>query len=497
MKKHQLNWKTWAVGSIILLLIIVTGNDYYRISQYKSFPIKPKHGLQTFESKVYYDLVKGEQPIEWSQLDNTLAFIENQYDCSDFRFVNLTRILYEFEDQIPSDYKSKIEKVIFNFRYWWDEPGENSMCYWSENHQILFASAEYLMGQKYPDVIFPNSKLSGKQHMEKAQVRILDWLNMRWQYGFTEFYSSVYYKEDVAALINLIDFSTNEEVRIKSQIVMDLLFYDVASQNCKGMFISASGRAYESNRKGGLDATLGGVTQYYWGNGQEIDPSLMYGLMVTKKYHLPAVLREIGLDSSSVVIKQSNGLEVQDLESEGFHTKNDHGMMMQWGMEAFVNPVIIRNSLAHIRQSNMFSNQFISDFKWLDFTVLRTLRLEPFLMKVMDSQFQGTAIQKGNTYTYKTKDYSLYTVQGYHPGEYADQHHISGMNIKNNFAIFHAHPAVSKTKETVSPSYWVGYGHLPHSVQSENVNLSIYNIPTNKGLMEMLIFQRANLIPQW
>ena len=65
-----------------------------------------------------------------------------------------------------------------------DEPGEDSMCYWSENHQILFAASEYLMGQMFPDEVFTNSGITGAQHMEKARVRILDWLEMRWKYGF-------------------------------------------------------------------------------------------------------------------------------------------------------------------------------------------------------------------------------------------------------------------------------------------------------------------------
>ena len=41
--------------------------------------------------------------------------------------------------------------------------------------------------------IFPINGLSGKQIMENARIKLLYWLEMRWNYGFTEFYSSVYY----------------------------------------------------------------------------------------------------------------------------------------------------------------------------------------------------------------------------------------------------------------------------------------------------------------
>ena len=41
---------------------------------------------------------------------------------------------------------------------------------------------------------------------------MLDWFEMRWNYGFIEFYSGVYYKEDIGAIINLIDFAEDEEM---------------------------------------------------------------------------------------------------------------------------------------------------------------------------------------------------------------------------------------------------------------------------------------------
>ncbi|WP_200975577.1 hypothetical protein [Echinicola sp. 20G] len=469
---------------ILFTVILVTGIDLFRISSYQAYPLKPEDKIDTKESQVYWELVKGTENIDWKGLDGTLEFIKQEYDCSDFRLVNLIRIMYEFEDRVPASYKSKIEGVLFNFRYWLDEPGENSMCYWSENHQILFASAEFLIGQKYPNVMFPNSGLTGNQHMEKAKVRILDWLKMRWDYGFTEFYSNVYYKEDIAALINLIDFAGDEEIVKKSQIIMDLLFFDVATQSTKNMFISASGRAYEGNRKGGPGATLGGLTQYFWGDGSEIGAGMMYGMMVSKNYQLPPVLKEIAQDSSEVIIKQSNGLNISELKAEGYYEKDNRSLMMQWGMEAFVNPSVVRNSLSNIRTHQMFSNGFLKDFKVLDFSLLRILNLEPTVVKLINPQYIGTAIQKGDTYTYKTKDFSMYTVQNHQIGDFADQQHVFGINVKNHFAVFHTHPAVEKNVKVQSPNYWVGYGHFPHSAQEKNINLSIYNIPDKKGIME-------------
>lgn len=471
--------------ALLSALIVITGIDLMRVSKYKTIPVKPEVSIDCQQDQIYFELINGATEMDWNRLDGTLQYIENEYDCSDFRLVNLVRILYEYGDRIPAETRLKIEDVLFNFRYWWDEPGENSMCYWSENHQILFATAEYLIGQKYPETFFPNSGLTGKQRMAKAKQRILDWLEMRWKYGFTEYYSGVYYKEDIGAMINLIDFAGDEEIVKKTEIIFDLLFYDVATQSMKNMFASVSGRAYERNRKGGPGSTLGGLTNYFWGDGNQIGEGLMYGMMTTKNYKLPPVLSEIAKDSSRVVIKQNNGLNISELKKEGYFGTDNRSMMMQWGMEAFTNHEVVRNSLAHIRNCNMFSNEFIGDFKMLDFTLLRLLHLEPLLIRFVNPQSNGVAIQKGNTYTYKTKNYSLYSVQNHLPGDYADQQHVSGMNIGNSFSIFHTHPAIEADKKHQSPNYWVGYGHLPHVAQDSNISLSIYNIPEKKGIMEM------------
>ncbi len=477
-------------GTFVLLLLVVFLAitfllDYIRISGYKILPVRPEKEINLQINELYYQLANGKEAVDWGQLEGGLEYIRNEYDCADFRLVNLIRILYEAEDRMPESYQKQTQEVLFNFRYWWDEPGENSMCYWSENHQILFASAEYLIGQKYPDRVFSNSGLTGRQHVEKARKRILDWLEMRWNYGFTEFYSGTYYVEDIAALINLIDFARDEAVVVKSKMILDLLFYDMASQSAHTLFVSASGRAYEGNRKGGRQSTLGRLIHYFWGEGQDPGPGMTYGLLKSPNYTIPTVFSEIAKDSSVQVIKQSNGLDISELHAEGFGGTDDRSMMMQWGMEAFTNPEVIRNSLHHIRTYRMFSNDFLADFKMMDFSLLRWLRLEPIISRLLKPQSDGVAIQKGNTYTYRTNDYTLYTAQGYHPGTYGDQQHVFGMNIRNHFGIFHTHPALEKGVPNQSPNYWVGYGRIPHSVQDKNVNLSLYALPEKKGWMEM------------
>lgn len=477
---------------VFVLLVIITLVDFMRISSYRVYPLKPENEIVMLQDEIYHILVSGQKFTEWSQLDGTLEFIQNEYDVSDFKLVNLIRILYEYIDYIPASTRLKIENVLLGFRYWMDEPGENSMCYWSENHQILFSSAEYLVGQLYEDKIFYNSKLTGRQHREKAKQRILHWLEMRWLYGFTEYYSGTYYIEDVAALLNLIDHACDEDVVQKSKIILDLLFYDISAQSFRGKMVSVSGRAYENNRKGGIEESLGGILPFML-HREDTPVGMVYALSRTKNYTIPPIFSEIAGDTSHVVIRQSNGLDIQELKRENLFGSDEKSIMMQWGMEAFINKEIINNSLRYIKKNKMFSNAFLKDFRYLDFTLLSGFDLSGFLSGMVHPSRNGKAIQRANTYTYKTTDYSLYSVQNHHPGDYADQHHVAGINIGNYFSVFHTHPAKNPQDYAHSPNYWVGYGRLPHVAQEKNVSLAIYDLPSQKNVTEtcMLHFTHA------
>ena len=450
-------------------------------------PGKPKH-LDVQVDKILFELDRDERAIDWTRLDDTLAYIDGRYDCSDFRFQSLIRILYKYGSIIPKETQAKIKACVLGFKYWMDEPGTDSMCYWSENHQILFSASEYLIGQLFPEEVFKNSEMTGKEHMEKSRERILWWLRMRWDYGFTEFYSNVYYNEDVAPLANLIDFCTDTEIAKKAAIIMDIIIYDIASQTYNGAFVSVSGRAYENNRKGGALSSGKAITEHLFGiKTEEHSQGLSYCFTSCIKYETPNVLKDIGLDDGARIIKASNGLNICELGKEGLNGHDTKSIMFQWGMEAFSNPETIRNALAYTRMNNMFSNKFISSLKSLDNKILSAMHLEPLISRIINPQTNGAAIQKGNTYTYKTKDYSMYTVQNYFPGTYGNQQHIQGANVNNQTSIFHCHPAMEEGESGAignSPSYWVSYGHLPHAVQDKNIQLAIYKIPHLKRPLE-------------
>jgi len=481
-----------------LLLCFWVGKDLYRSSQVVKVSAKPEDKKIGDATKVLWALENGVEP-DYGELEGECDFVDGRYDKADFSIQTLLRLTYKYEDVLPETSLARMKESFLGFKYWMDQPGEDGMCYWSENHQILFASAEYLAGQYYPDLIFTNDGKTGQEHEAMGKEWVLAWLELRWLYGFTEWYSNVYYKEDIMALSNLIEFSEDQEVVIKSQIVMDLLLYDMASQSYKGNFLSTSGRSYEANKINSQGNRMIRVSEAMFGydlNAEDKKNGLDLNVLYMSGYDVPEVLKAIAQDSEPAVIKASNGLDLRELRSEGLLGQSDEQMMMQWGMEAFTNPEVINNSLDYINKHNLYSNEFLYDFKQMNIGAVRYLGLLPLISDTLNLKTNGVAIQRANTYTYRHPDYMLATAQNYHPGTFGDQQHIWAATLPGDVSVFTTHPASPYDVDaglTGSPNYWVGSGRLPHSVQEKNMNMTIYQIPDKKGFMEdhLLTFTHA------
>lgn len=423
---------------------------------------------------------------DYSKIGDTLKYIDSRYDTSDFRMPSLIRILYDHKDALPNEVYEAMKKTVLGFKYWMDQPGDDSMCYWSENHQLLFSSSEYLLGHYFKDEVFTNMSITGEEHAKLGKERVLIWLNQRYLYGFTEWYSSTYYVEDIAPLAVLIDFAPDEDVREKAKMVMDLLMYDLATQNFKGTFTVNSGRMYEAAKMSGRHGSMKETISDVWPNyNQYLGVEKVTGMEVNfhyiKHYEVPEVLVAIGYDQDSAKeYKASTGLDVSEYKAEGLTGLSDERIMMQFASEAFTNPEVIGTTIRYVDKNGMFSNEFLSDFKLINSGLLKTFNLTPLVSKALDPFYNGTAIQRANTYMYRTPDYAMSTAQAYHPGEYGDQQSLFSMTINNDFNIFVQHPAAALKADGAlgnSPNYWVGNGYNPHTVQEKNINMSLYVLP--------------------
>ncbi len=484
------------IGIIVIILAVIGGwvyADFSSNDKINKIKSRPEESIPFDPEEVLWNLENGIEVEDWGLITGACEYIDGRYDCSDFRLQSMIRILYVHSDKVEGNTLNRMKETFLNFKYWMDQPGEDSMCFWSENHQILFSASEYLIGQYYPDEVFVNDGMTGREHMEIARERILIWLEQRWLYGFTEWYSSVYYVEDIAPIANLIEFAEDEEIVSKATAILDLLLYDVATQSYNGAFISTSGRAYERNRKSAeAGNSMKAVIQDVW--GFPVDPKGRKGMdlcfLFMENYEVPEVIKLIGHDVQTAVIKASNGLDLEELEEKNLIGQEINQIMMQWAMEAFTNHQVISNTIKYVDENGMFSNEFLNDLKLVNISLLRKMGLLPTVSKLLNPVTNGVAIQRANTYTYRTPDFMLATSQAHHGGEFGDQQSPWVATLSNEVSIFNSHPAKplsDKGALSGSPGYWVGNGRMPHSVQYENINISIYKIPDKKGFMEKTI----------
>ncbi len=427
-------------------------------------------------------------------------YIKARYDCADFRMVAILRTLYSYKHLLSQKTLDYMKDTILSFKYWMDEPGEDNMCYWSENHQILFHAIEYLAGQYYPHEIFSNDGKSGKNHMGKAYTKIMRWLYYRFTYGFTEWHSNVYYEEDIAPLSLLIDFSQNEEMVLKSKMIMDIILMDLAIFSWKGLFSASSGRCYKEQKMHPNKQPTLQITEKLFGfnNIEEFDYGKMSAdFLLNKKYDLPDIIPLIGKDTKEQIAKDSMGLDLKEIKYEFDDLEDiDTTGMFLWTMEAFTNKESIHMALKVINEWNLHKNAFLQDFKMINIKILIKLRLLPLVVRILNPITQGIAIQRANTYLYKNDYYTLSTAMAHHIKEFADQQHIWQATLSKDVSVFTTHPgspAFSDIDRNFSPDYWVGSGILPHCVQDKNVHISIYDLSARKGFMEKkrLLFTHA------
>lgn len=433
-------------------------------------------------------------------------YIDNRYDCADFRMQTLMRILYLHGERIksisPEGY-SLIREAFLGEKYWMTEPGEDSACYWSENHQLLFAVSEYLAGQMWPHERFFNDNALGLEHMNRGKKRIGYWMEHVFRHGYTELNSSNYYLFDLGPASNFIQFASDDDAIMKKRMTMcmDLLLYDIVSNMYDYSFTAPTMRAYTDNVVGGKGDKVRQLTDYIFKLNDNHKTSTHHMLinfisMMNAKdskakplrlYEIPKVIINIGKDRGTRIIKSSTGLDVSELPEKGLVGHNDNQIMVQLGMESFTNPEVIYNTVTYLQKNSMLANSFLNYFKVLNIKPLNQRAVLEFISKRFNPMTNGIAQQRANLYAYRTADYQLSCFQKYHPGSFGAQQMLSVLNFGNGCVIFTAHPARHEEEKTVNavPGYWAGFGRAPHTAQMENVQLHIFKIPKISGFLEL------------
>ncbi len=253
---------------------------------------------ETIFSEIARMTLQDWERVDWNTVRKTIDGINHRRDCSDFYLVGLLGMWYRLgsDPAFPEDLKQPLKECILNFKYWCDEPGSDSMWYWSENHSILFHTCEVLAGQLYPDEVFPNNGETGRQHRDKGEARALAWLRDRATLGFKEWDSNCYFEEDVLALSHLASLAENDDVAQMASVVLDKLFFTMSVNSYRGVFGSTHGRTYTRLIKNAHNESTAGISRLLWGMGTFNTHVLGTVSLATSDYSLPPIIAQIAAD---------------------------------------------------------------------------------------------------------------------------------------------------------------------------------------------------------
>lgn len=360
---------------------------------------------------------------EEEEILNDLKHMENRRDCSDFVFAAYMRFyrLYEVSEAI----KKRTKEVVLNYRYWMNEEGTDGMCFWSENHSLLFYISAFMAGELYPEDYFVRAKCTGLELREKASVKINDWLDDVLEYGFEEFQSGGYTPITFAGVLNLYDFYEGE-LKEKSRKVLDKIMIYLAMHTFKGSVISPQGRVYREvlypcrQSVQNMLFMVNEKTPYFF--------SEWLSVMATSSYTFSKDLVDLMEKEQDVSYRMGNAT-IQLYKTEDY-------IVTSVASEKMSEDQIVWKNVRENEGIDHNSHEYC---------------------KSLNECFHGTT--------------------RFEPGVYGYQQHMNYIGIDNDTVVFINHPGGTCDATTMRPGYWFGNGIMPAISQKKNQIAMIYQIP--------------------
>ena len=357
-----------------------------------------------------------------TELRVTLSQIERRMDCADFMTCALIRLMKEYD--LPEEILPEIKRVMLSFRYWMDEPGQDGMCFWSENHTMMFFQTAYFFGELWPEETFTRSGLTGAQLRARAKTRLREWLEEVCAHGFDEFNSGVYSPITFSALLNVVDYAEPELSRLAWR-ACDGILRMMALHCFKNVVISPEGREYHgvlAPWRGSLQALV-----------QWVRPEAPYvydewlSPLATTRYRMPEDLEAL-MDRTGAFTYESDNAVIElyktaDYALTSVQSPRRDGRTRVWQPD----------------EREQARDHFI-------------------YVKSLNEHFHGTT--------------------EFQPGEFGYQQHLWNAALAQDLVVFVNHPGQScEAMSEVRPGYWYGNGILPALRQEKNVLGAVYAIP--------------------
>ncbi len=245
-----------------------------------------------------FDLDPDAAVVEAVDLDPALTMITSRADCADFEAVGLMHLWHRVpERQWAPGQRERVREALLGFKYWIDQPGLDAMCYFTENHQLVWHTAELIVGRTFADETFTNTGWTGRRHADHARGMVLAWLRRKLAGGFSEFDSNAYLAIDSLALVSLVEMDDDDEVRGLAEALLDKVLLTLACNSWRGVHGAAHGRSYTPTLRSSRLEETAPIMWALWGTGA-LNAAVLPATALTtaRAYRVPDLVRAVATD---------------------------------------------------------------------------------------------------------------------------------------------------------------------------------------------------------
>ncbi len=431
--------------------------------------------------------------ITLGSLADTFQMLDDWKDTRDFQLMYLHWVLALGRGVLDPAVIGAIRDRMADFRYRHDDPLPadrlDHQWFWSENHRVILAVSEYLAGLEMPDRTFTVTGLTGEQHAARARVTILEWIDERARFGFSEWHSNVYMLKNITPLLTLIELCEDEELIRRGSAALDLCLFDVAAHLHRGAYGATRGRTYKKDKMSALDeATFGTAkllfddTDRGWQSRSDTGATYFCG---AHRYRMPEVLREIAVSDQIATVRERHGVHLDPHEPLspapqapfGYDYDDPDHLAFWWAQGALTAWQLVPSTLRAAEKWRLWDTDLFKEYSAIKPLVAAGPAVAQIAARELASMAAFGLLSEANTYTWRSPEVMLSSVVDHRKGDARDQVHSWQATLDPDAQVFTNHPS-RPTPQSLDwredSGYWTGSASMPRSAQHHNVGIHIY-----------------------
>ena len=389
-------------------------------------------------------------PLDTADLNSMLNNISTGV-TSDFDIIELIRILY----LTNGTYDAAILPVLLSVPYWVNN-GDLIRNYWSENHMIMWMGSDWLLHEKY-----------NKPIDNRLEARLKHYLQLKVQYGFYEFFSSVYGPYELSGLLNLADFSQDTLIKNLATQASQLLLKDfLVMTNDRGTYFPVAGRNYPGKYDNAYGQNHNNLIYLMTGFGEvPVGASHAGPFLVSSTIPMDSVI-DSWSPFEDFTMHNGHSLDTGFIINAAMTTTDR--VVFQWSSGAYFHPDVVQETAQLLNDSSLWAQESFSILAPLSGIPPQSM---PAVANSLSSISKSSVLCKADIAIFKNHSVTLSSVLDFWKGKVGFQQYPCVANIGTTAVYTGSGEVKADWGQRNSNNQNT---HLPYVEQHKNVSLLMY-----------------------